>query len=170
MDNQDMQILVEQYYKFIGIPKRMQNKILNTLSYCKEIRDTAYPMKDSLVTELELVEFTARKEKDLIYINGSLILEDGDRNEVRTFEAYIIEDKEEAKTRVYMDISRLGAEDEPKMIRTSEDLIEKGKNIIAITMYASGESSEEKTFSSEFPKNPSNDYMFKRKIKQIGAL
>ena len=72
----------------------MQNKILDTLSYCKEIRDTAYPMKDSLVTELNLVEFTARKEKDLIYINGSLMLEDGCRHEVRTFEAYIIEDKE----------------------------------------------------------------------------
>ena len=80
-----MQLLIEQYYKFIGVPKRMQNKILNTLSYCKEIRDTAYPMKDSLVTELQLVEFTARKEKDLIYINGSLMLEDGDKHEVRTF-------------------------------------------------------------------------------------
>ena len=99
MDKKDMQLLIEQYYKFIGVPKRMQNKILNTLSYCKEIRDTAYPMKDSLVTELQLVEFTARKEKDLIYINGSLMLEDGDKHEVRTFEAYIIEDKEEGKTR-----------------------------------------------------------------------
>ena len=165
-----MQLLVEQYYKFISIPKRTQLKILNTLSYCKEIRDTAYPMKDSLVTELQLVEFTARKEKDLIYINGSLILEDGERHEVRTFEAYIIEDKEEGKTRVYMDITRLGVEDEPKMIRTSEDLVEEERNIISITMYASGESSEEKTFSSEFPKNPSNDFVFKEKAKQIGAL
>jgi hypothetical protein len=170
MDKKDMQLLVEQYYKFIGVPKRMQSKILNTLSYCKEIRDTAYPMKDSLVTELQLVEFTARKEKDLIYINGSLILEDGCRHEVRTFEAYIIEDKEEGKTRVYMDITRIGVQDEPKMIRTSEDLIEEERNIIAITMYASGESSEEKTFSSEFPKNPSNDHVFKQKAKQIGAL
>ena len=37
MDKKDMQLLVEQYYKFIGVPKRMQSKILNTLSYCKEI-------------------------------------------------------------------------------------------------------------------------------------
>ena len=170
MDKKDMQLLVEQYYKFISIPKRTQLKILNTLSYCKEIRDTAYPMKGSLVTELQLVEFTARKEKDLIYINGSLCLEDGEEHEVRTFEAYIIEDKEEGKTRVYMDITRLGVQDEPKMIRTSEDLIEEERNIIAITMYASGESSEEKTFSSEFPKNPSNDFIFKQKAKQIGAL
>ena len=170
MNKKDMQLMVEQYYKFIGVPKKMQNKILNTLSYCKEIRDTAYPMKDSLVTELQLVEFTARKEKDLIYINGSLILEDGCQREVRTFEAYIIEDKEEGKTRVYMDITRIGVQDEPKMIRTSEDLIEEERNIISITMYASGESSEEKTFSAEFPKNPTNDYVFKEKAKQIGAL
>lgn len=170
MNKKDMQLLLEQYYKFISIPKRTQTKILNTLSYCKEIRDTAYPMKDSLVTELQLVEFTARKDKDLIYINGSLLLEDCDRNEVRTFEAYIIEDKEEGKTRVYMDITRIGVDDEPKMIRTSEDLIEDETNIIAITMYASGESSEEKTFSSEFPKNQSNETVFQKKAKQLGAL
>lgn len=170
MNKKDMQLLIEQYFKFIGIPKRMQNKILNTLSYCKEIRDTAYPMKDSLITELQLTEFTARKEKDLIYINGSLLLEDGCKQEVRTFEAYIIEDKEEGKTRVYMDITRIGVQDEPKMIRTTEDLIEEEKNIIAITVYASGESSEEKTFSSEFPKNSSSDHVFKQKAKQIGAL
>ena len=29
MEKKDMQILVEQYYKFVGIPKRTQNKILN---------------------------------------------------------------------------------------------------------------------------------------------
>ena len=170
MNKKDKQLLVEQEFKFIGVPKRMQNKIFNTLSYCKEVRDTAYPMKDSLITELKLTEFTARKEKDLIYINGSLTLEDGCKQEVRTFEAYIIEDKEEGKTRVYMDITRIGAEDEPKMIRTTEDLVEEEKNIIAITIYASGESSEEKSFSSEFPKNSSNDYVFKQKYKQIGAI
>ena len=165
-----MQILVEQHFKFIGIPKKMHNKILNTLSYCKEIRDTAYPMKDSLVTEVQLVEFTARKEKDLIYINGSLALEDGERKEYRTFEAYIIEDKKEGKTRVYMDITRIGVQDEPKMIRTSEDLVEDEHNVISVTVYASGESSEEKIYSQEFPKNPSDDYIFKQKAKQIGAL
>lgn len=170
MNKKDMQILVEQYYKFIGISKRQQNKILNTLSYCKEIRDTAYPMKNSQVTELQVVEFTARKEKDLIYINGSLSLIDGDRSENRTFEAYIIEDKVEGKTRVYMDITRLCVEDEPKMIRTSEDLVEEEKNIISVTMYASGDSSEEKMFSAEFPKNPSEDFVFAEKAKQLSAL
>ena len=170
MNKKDKQLLVEQEFKFIGVPKRMQNKIFNTLSYCKEVRDTAYPMKDSLITELKLTEFTARKEKDLIYINGLLTLEDGCKQEVRTFEAYIIEDKEEGKTRVYMDITRLGVEDEPKMIRTSEDLIEEERNIIAITMYASGESSEEKTFSSEFPKNTNDENVLIEKSKQLSAL
>lgn len=170
MNKKDMQILIEQYYKFIGITKKAQKKILNTLSYCKEIRDTAYPMKGSLVTELQLVEFTARKEKDLFYINGSLSLIDGDRSENRTFEAYIFEDKEEGKTRVYMDITRLCVDDEPKMIRTSEDLVESADNILSVTMYASGDASEEKIFSSEFPKNPTDEYLFTEKAKQLSAL
>lgn len=170
MTQKDMQAILDQYYSFIGIPKKSQKKILNILSYCKEIRDTAYPMKDSLVTELKLEEFTARKEKDLIYINGSLSLEDCDKKEVRTFETYIIEDKEENKTRVYMDITRIGVQDEPKMIRTTEDLIISDKKVTSVTVYASGESSEEKTFSQEFPKIDLGDYLLKEKITQLGAL
>ncbi|MDE5888645.1 MAG: hypothetical protein K2H20_01350, partial [Bacilli bacterium] len=107
MNQKDMQNLVDQYYKYIGISsKKKQARILNLLSYCKEVRDTAYPMKDSEVTELEICEFVARKEKDLIYINGSLSLNDGDQKENRHFEAYVIEDKNEGKTRIYMDIIR----------------------------------------------------------------
>ncbi len=170
MNKKDMQILIEQYYKFIGISKKGQNKILNTLSYCKEIRDTAYPMKGSTVTELQIVEFTARKEKDLFYINGSLSLVDGEVSENRTFEAYIIEDKAEGKTRVYMDITRLCVEDEPKMIRTSEDLVEDEKNVMSVTMYASGDSSEEKIFSAEFPKNTPESNFYVEKAKQLSAL
>ena len=170
MNKTDMQILLEQYYKFIGITKKAQKKILNILSYCKEIRDTAYPMKDSLVTELQLVEFTARKEKDLYYINGSLSLVDGDRSEIRTFEAYIFEDKEEGKTRVYMDITRLCVEDEPKMIRTSEDIVETENSVLSVTMYASGDASEEKTFYSEFPKNTNDENVLTEKSKQLSAL
>lgn len=170
MNKKQMEILVEQYYKFIGISKKNQNKILNTLSYCKEIRDTAYPMKGSNVTELNLIEFTARKEKDIIYINGSLSLVDGDLSENRTFEAYIIEEKNEGKTRVYMDITRLCVEDEPKMIRTSEDLVEDEKNVMSVTMYASCDTLETKMFSAEFPKNPSDEYIFVEKAKQLSAL
>ena len=169
MTKTDMQTLTEQY-EFIGITKKAQKKIISTLSYCKEIRDTAYPMKNSLVTELQLLEFTARKEKDLYYINGSLSLVDGDRSEKRTFEAYIFEDKEEGKTRVYMDITRLCVEDEPKMIRTSEDLVETKNSILAVTMYASGDASEEKSFSSEFPKSSSDEYLSNEKAKQLSAL
>ena len=170
MNKQDMQILVEQYFKFIGISKKYQKRIFNILSYCKEVRDTAYPMKNSNVTELQLVEFTARKEKDLFYINGSLSLVDGEKSENRTFEAYVFEDKEEGKTRVYMDITRLCVEDEPKMIRTSEDIIEDEQNVISVTMYASSDASEDKMFSAEFPKNPSDDYISNQKAKQLSAL
>ncbi len=170
MSTNSTDILMEQYYKFIGIPKKQQPRIINILSYCKEIRDTAYPMKDSLVTELEIVEFTAHKEKDLIYVNGSLFLEDGERHEARTFEAYIMENKTEGNTRVYLDITRVAVEDEPKMIRTTEELMEDEKNIISVTVYASGEASEAKSFSAEFPKNITDDYMMKKKAKQIGAL
>lgn len=171
MNKKDMQHLVEQYYKYIGISsKKKQARILNLLSYCKEIRDTAYPMHDSQVTELEIVEFVARKEKDLIYINGSLLLSDGGLLENRCFEAYIIEDKEEGKTRIYMDITRLNVHDEPKMIRTSEAIIEDEFKVTSITAYSTTDSTEEKVFSSEFPLNPSEDYLIYKKAQQISAI
>lgn len=171
MKKKDMQNLVEQYYKFAGISShKKQTRILNLLSYCKEIRDTAYPLKNSSVTELEIVEFTAHKEKDLIYINGSLCLRDGDNKEDRCFEAYIIEDKEDGNIRVYMDIVRINAEDEPKMIRTSEAIIESEQNIITITSYTTTDSNEEKTFSSEFPKNQDDYQILEKKVHQLSAI
>ena len=171
MTEKDMQITMEQYYKYIGIPSaKKQHRILNLLSYCKEIRDTAYPMKGSLVTELQIVEFTARKEKDLIYINGSLSLVDGERSENRCFESYIIEDKEESKTRIYTDITRLCVDDEPKMIRTSEEIYENDEKITTITTYSSGEAVEEKIFSAEIPRPAREDYIYYEKAKQLCAL
>jgi len=171
MREQDMDILMEQYYKFIGINgKKKQHHILNLLSYCKEIRDTAYPMKNSNVTELQIVEFTARKEKDLIYINGSLSLVDGERSENRCFESYIMEDKEEGSTRIYLDITRLCVDDEPKMIRTSDEILENDERIVTFTTYSSSEVSEEKVFSTEIPAYPEEDTVYREKAKQLCAL
>jgi len=171
MNKKDMQILMEQYYKFIGInSSKKRIRIINLLSYCKEVRDTAYPMKNSKVTELHLKEFVARKEKDLIYVTGSLLLSDREMEENRSFEGYIIEDKEEGKTRIYLDIIRLSVMDEPKMIRTSEVIIEDEKNIMEITAYASTDATEEKMYSTEFPKNPSDDYIIRKKVQQLSVL
>ena len=171
MNEKDMENIMEQYYKFIGIPNRKkQNRILSILNYCKEIRDTAYPMKNSTVTELQIVEFTARKEKDLIYVTGSLSLTDGELSENRCFESYIIEDPEDGKIRVYTDITRLCVEDEPKMIRTSEEIIEKAGKVTTITTYSSSESSEEKTFSDEIIKENQEDFYYYEKAKQLCAL
>ena len=159
MKEKDKRTIMEQYYKFIGIPNhKKQNRILSILNYCKEIRDTAYPMKNSTVTELQIVEFTARKEKDLIYVNGSLSLVDGELSENRCFESYIIEDPEDGKTRVYTDITRLCVEDEPKMIRTSEEIYESDNKITTLTTYSSSESSEEKIFSDEILKTKIDDF------------
>ena len=71
--------LYEEKYKFFGIPKKNQKRIIEILSSCKEIRNTEYPMKDSLVTELKIVDFSAHKEKDVISVVGSLVLRDGER-------------------------------------------------------------------------------------------
>ena len=163
-------VLLEQYYKFIGITTdKKKRHIINLLSYCKEFRDTAYPMKDSKVTELQIFEFTARKEKkDLIYVNGSLSLIDGERSENRSFDAYIMEEKGVAT--IYLDIARLCVNDEPKLIRTTDKITEDEQNVISVTSYAGLEATERKSFSSEFPKNPSEDYMVKEKVKQISAL
>ena len=69
-----------------------------------------------------------------------------------------------------MDITRLCVEDEPKMIRTSEDIVETENTILSVTMYASGDASEEKTFSSEFPKNTNDENVLTEKSKQLSAL
>lgn len=170
MNQKDRQIILENYYRFNGISsKKKQESIIKTLSYCKEIRDTAYPMQDSYVTELKIVEFTATKEKDLIYVNGSLSLTDGDRNENRCFEAYIMDGKDDGKTRVFLDITRLCVNDEPKMIRTSEEISEGPDNIVSVTAYASSDTSEEKFFTTEFRK-PANDLTLKEHYLQLRAL
>ena len=170
MNSKERQIILENYYRFNGISnKKKQEAIVKTLSYCKEIRDTAYPMQDSYVTELKIVEFTATKEKDLIYVNGSLSLTDGDRNENRCFEAYIMDGKDDGKTRVFMDITRLCVNDEPKMIRTSEEISEGTDNIISVTAYASSDFSEEKFFTTEFRK-PTTDLTLKEHYLQLRAL
>ncbi len=170
MNQKDMQIMMESYYRFIGIPKKKQLEISRILSYCKEIRNTAYPLANSKVTELDVVEFTARKEKDIYYINGSLSLNDNDSYENRTFEAYIFTDNETGKQRVYMDITRLCPKDEPKMIRTSEEFIETSNTVIGVTIYSSSDTIESKTFTEEFPKHDTEDNILVKKNKQLRAL
>lgn len=167
-----MRILFEDKYRFIGISnKKNQNRVLNLLSYCKEIRDTAYPMNGSDTTELEIVEFTARKEnKDLIYVSGSLNLFDGIQKECRTFEAYIMEEKTEGRTRIYLDVTRLCVNDEPKMIRTSDDIYEKEDTVIVLTNYTLTDSTERKEFMAEVPKMSTADNIIKTMTRQISAL
>lgn len=160
---------ISMCYTFIGIAsKKKRDLITSILSYCKEIRDTAYPMTDSNVTQCQIVEFTARKEKDMYSVNGTLVLVDGERKETRDFEAYIIEN--EAEIHVYMDIIRVNANDEPKMIRTSECFIEDNKNIISVTNYCSNDTLEQKNYSAEFPKNLETEECFSVRTKQLSAL
>jgi hypothetical protein len=59
--------------------------------------------------------------------------------------------------------------DEPKLIRTTETIIEIDSKVSVITNYASSETSEEKTISTEF--NQNYDYNpFYRRNTQISAL
>ena len=152
LNNNQRTLLLEQYFRFEGIPKKKQTRIIDLLGYCKELRNTEYPLKGSDVRELELVEMSARKEKDIIYINGSLHLEDNGKSENRTFEAYILE--EDDKTTIYLDVTRLCVEDEPKMIRTSETFVETQDTVMSLTRYAGGACFEEKIFSEEFAMPP----------------
>ena len=170
MSEKELQKCYEDNYHFIGISvKKKQKRILQLLSYCKEIRDTAYPMKDSNVTELTLEEFVARKENDFVSVTGKLSLKDNERIENRCFEAYILEDKEKNEIRVYMDTTRICVNDEPKLIRTTEKIIEDDSKVSVITNYASSETSEEKTISTEF--NQDYEYnLFYNRNTQISAL
>ena len=149
LNNTQRTCLLEQYFRFEGVPKKKQTRIIDILGYCKELRNTAYPMSNSNVTQLELVEFIAHKEQDIFYINGSMSLVDGERSENRTFEAYILENED--KLTVYLDVTRLCVEDEPKMIRTSETFVETQDTVMSLTKYAGGACFEEKIFSEEFP-------------------
>lgn len=149
LNNIERTCLLEQYFRFEGIPKKKQTRIIDILGYCKELRNTSYPLKGSNVRELELVEMSARKEKDIVYINGSLHLEDNGISENRVFEAYILE--EDDKITVFLDVTRLCVEDEPKMIRTSETFVETQDTVMSLTKYAGGACFEEKIFSEEFP-------------------
>lgn len=170
-----MQILLEHYFKFINVPENKKKRLATILSYCKEIRNTAYPLPNSKVTELELVEFTAyrtdnKKDKNLYCFNGSLSLNDGNRTENRVFDAYIFLNDEEGKVRVYMDVTRLNNPLKPKMIRTSEEFIFDKDNVLAITAYSSPLTNEEKTFTEEFPRKDQEDNYLENRIKQLYAF
>ena len=148
--DKDKMLLLEQYYRFEKIPKNKRQRIINLLGYCKEIRNTAYPLPNSNVTTLQIVEFIARKEKDVYYINGSLSLVDNNQSENRAFEAYILDSED--KVTIYLDVTRLCVEDEPKMIRTSENFVETETTVMGISKYAGCGYFEDKIYSEEFPK------------------
>lgn len=133
MNSHDFKCFLKQYYRLIGIPDRKRSRIIEILGYCKEIRDTAYPLKNSIVTELKIIEFTANKDKDIYTINGTLQLKDGELEEKRNFEANIIESPGEIK--VYLDISRLCKNGKTALIRTSDSIFETTASIITVTKY-----------------------------------
>ena len=157
-----------QSFKFIGVPKKKQELIYNLLTYCKEIRDTAYPMKDSDVTKAKIVEFTAHKEKDIYSVTGSIELVDCDKVENRCFEAYITES--DGENHIYLDILRLCVEDEPKIIRTSEKITEDDNIICAETIYSQLECREEKKFTSNFTKQLQEAEIAYEESIQLSAL
>ena len=150
MRNQELTLFLEQYYRLVGISPKKRERIIEILSMCKEIRDTEYPLKNSNVTELKIVEFTAHKDKDVYTINGSLQLKDSDQEEYRTFEANIIETNGEIK--VYLDITRLEVEEEPRLIRTSDYILETGDTVLSVTRYPATQTQEETVFTDEFIK------------------
>jgi hypothetical protein len=157
---------IECHYEFEGIRlKKKKEKILNLLRSCKEIRDTAYPLEDSNVTELNITDLYVLKQKDYIYLSGELLLQDGDRNEVRTFVAYLTERSQEYH--ILLDITRC-SEEHPRMIRTTDVIKEDDNHVTTNTTYCSIDYLEEKVFSTELPK----DYLdhIPSTMEQLSAL
>ncbi len=153
-------------YVFEGIRlKKKQQKIVTLLSSCKEIRDTAYPLNNSSVTELIITKLNASKQKGYTYLSGSLSLQDGTEQEERTFVAYLTEKNNEYH--ILLDITR-NIDGEKKMIRTTDIISEEENNIVSHTSYCSIGFLQEKVFSEEFPK----DYLDSTpvKTKQLSAL
>lgn len=157
---------IKNNYVFDGIRlKKKQQKIVTLLSSCKEIRDTAYPLENSNVTELKITELYASKQKGYTYLSGSLCLEDGTEQENRSFVAYLTEKNNEYH--ILLDITR-NIEGENKMIRTTDIISEEENTIISHTSYCSIGFLQEKVFSEEFPK----DYLDNTPVKteQLSAL
>ena len=131
--------------------KKAQEKVLRLLKCCKEIRDTAYPLKDSTKTELSLTELKAQKQKDYIYVTGSLLLQDKNKEEHRTFEAYIT--SKASEDHVLLDITRIDLKSTPNMIRTTDIIVENESNITSVTTYCGIGYLQEKKYSEELDKN-----------------
>lgn len=169
MKKMDKQNEIDSRYSYIGISSNKKKKeILYLLSYIKEIRDTAYPLKNSMISELKIDNFVARKEKDIILVNGELLLEDCDSCEKRSFEAYIMEINKN-KYRVYLDVIREKNSDEPKMIRTIEE-IDLNDKIKVITKYNQMEGIEEKTYTAEIEKGEEIDFYSRQNVEQLSVL
>lgn len=166
MNSHDFKYFLKQYYRLIGIPDRKRSRIIEILGYCKELRDTAYPLKNSTVTELKIIEFTANKDKDIYTINGTLQLKDGDLEETRSFEANIIESPGEVK--VYLDITRLCKNEKPTLIRTSDSIFETNDSIITVTRYYNS-NKQEVIYTDELLKisNPLNNIALNEKQLSI---
>lgn len=152
---------------FDGIKnKKAQKKVLRLLKSCKEVRDTAYPLKNSKVTELNIVDIHARKQKDYIYVTGTLRLSDNENYENRTFEAYIT--SKEGEDHVLLDITRVDSKESSSMIRTTDIITEVDDNIISVTSYCGIGYLQEKIFSSEFSKAETEN--FEIQTQQLSVL
>ena len=126
---------IKNNFIFEGIKlKKRQQKIVTLLSSCKEVRDTAYPLDNSNVTELVIKELYASKQKGYTYLSGRLQLEDGEKEENRNFVAYLTEKNNEYH--ILLDITR-NINGENRMIRTTDIIQEEEENIISHTSYCS---------------------------------
>ena len=153
----------EKLYVFDGIRlKKKQQKLVTLLSSCKEIRDTSYPLDNSTVRELTIESLHASKQKGYTYITGTLLLSDGEE-EYRNFVAYMTEKDNEYH--ILMDITRVN-DKEPKMIRTTDIIVEEEDKIISHTSYCNIGLLEEKIFEEVFSKN----YLEERYIRNAEQL
>ena len=140
--------LISDNFIFEGIKsKKAQERIVKLLKCCKEIRNTAYPLDNSDITSLSIVDLKAQKQKDYIYITGTLLLKDKRKEEKRTFEAYITSKTKEEH--VLLDITRIGLKETPNMIRTTDIIIENDKDITSTTTYCGIGYLQEKIYSEE---------------------
>ena len=144
--------LINDNFIFEGIrSKKAQERIVKLLYCCKEIRDTAYPLDNSTITNLSIIDLKAQKQKDYIYITGTLLLKDKRKEEKRTFEAYITSKTKEEH--VLLDITRIGLKETPNMIRTTDVIEENDKDITSTTTYCGIGYLQEKIYSEQLDIN-----------------
>ena len=134
-------------YVFYGVNKAMKEKILDILSYSKEIRNSKYLVNGN--GKFDITSLDVRKNQDIYVILGTIKCDDVERS----IEAYMIG---EERVKLYLDVRK----DNNLISKTSESFVICDDKVIVTTEYAL----TDEVFRDELVFDDSEDF------EQLGIL